>query len=223
MKKSKKIYILLIMIIFITACSKEEYKVSDEINVTGTITNNKTIEDGEYISKSVLNLDKPIVVNGKSVTQVEIDYDKDLKDNSKVTISGTISNSDTTSYGIEVKDINEPEAYVNTFNSENFSVTIPTSLIKLCTIEKIDKGFIVYSSSNMDKGGEVFKIVSVTNKKFQELQSNESAYIEKIKSNQTNTIIIMYPTTTEYNDNNFEEYETIANSINEIKNNVTIK
>ncbi|MGN1338215.1 MAG: hypothetical protein ACI4WW_07050 [Candidatus Coprovivens sp.] len=223
MRKVKKIYILLVLILFITACSNKEYKVSDEVNITGTISNNETIKDGEYIKKSILNLDKPIVVNGKSVSQIEIDYDKDLKDNSKVTISGTISNSDTTSYGIEVKDVDQEEAYVNTFNNEFFSITIPSSLIKICTIKKIDNGFIVYSTSNMNNGGEVFRIISVTNKKFQELQSNESSYIEKIKSNQKNTIIIMYPTTTEYNDNNFEEYETIANSINEIKNNVTIK
>ena len=74
----------------------------------------------------------------------------------------------------------------------------------------------------MDNGGEVFRIVSVSNKRFQELQNNSNAYIEKIASNQSNTVIIIYPTTNEYSEENYEEYETIGNSIESIKNNVRL-
>lgn len=222
MKKTLKIIIVLLVAIFISACSKKEYKVSDEVNLTGTVTNNETIINGEYSTKSILKLDDPIIIDGKSVTQIEIDYDKDLKDNSKVTISGVLSTSKTTSFGINVSDVAESESLVNTFSNSVFSVTIPTSLIKICTVSEITNGFIVYSTSNMDNGGEVFRIVSVSNKRFQELQNNSNAYIEKIASNQSNTVIIIYPTTNEYSEENYEEYETIGNSIESIKNNVRL-
>ena len=107
MKKTLKIIIVLLVAIFISACSKKEYKVSDEVNLTGTVTNNETIINGEYSTKSILKLDDPIIIDGKSVTQIEIDYDKDLKDNSKVTISGVLSTSKTTSFGINVSDVAE--------------------------------------------------------------------------------------------------------------------
>lgn len=218
-KTIKKITILTI-IILLTSCTKNEYKVSDEVNITGTVENNRTYENGEYVIKSILKLEKPIIVDGKQVSQVEIDYDKNIKDNSKVTLSGILNDATSTSFGIEVKDVAEEDSLVNTFSNDTFSMTIPSSLIKISTVEKINNGFIVYSTSNMDNGGEVFRIVSVSNKRFQELQNNQSAYIEKITSNKEVTIIIMYPTGTQYNEKNYEEYEKIGNELETIKNNV---
>ena len=43
-----------------------------------------------------------------------------------------------------------------------------------------------------------------------------------VVDNQSNTIIIIYPTTNEYSEENYEEYETIGNSIESIKNNVRL-
>jgi hypothetical protein len=102
-------------------------------------------------------------------------------------------------------------------------MTIPADLIKISTVEKIEDGFIVYSTANMENGGEVFRIISVSNAEFKKLNNNEKSYIEKITSTKEKTVIIQYPTTIEYSEESFGDYEKIASQINIIKNNVRLK
>ena len=230
MKKLNKIATLLISIIFISACTNNsnKYKVDEEVTLNGTIKNKQVIVDGETKEVSILELEKPITIGDKTFHQIELDSDKKLKDSSDVSIQGVIKDGGKASildldYLFDVNDINNVMSYVNTFSNSDFSMTIPSSLIKICTIEEIENGFIVYSTSNMDVGGEVFRVISVSTKEFKELQNNESILTEKISSDKEKAIIIQYPITTEYKEEFAEEYETIGNEMRTIKNNIKIK
>ena len=113
-----------------------------------------------------------------------------------------------------------PSSLTNTYHHTDFSMTIPTSIIKLCSIEKTEKGFIVYSRSNKEYGGEVFTVESLTKSEFNEVRKDQTKYVERITSNNEKTIVMEFPTTTEYDPAYADEYETIGNSINQIKNNI---
>lgn len=226
MKKFKRIAILLLTTILLTNCGKEKLELNQEVTLSGTVTVKEVTENNETTKVSILELDEPVIINGETIYKIELDYDKELKNNSELTITGTITNnesSDDMSFSFAVSDIDDILSYINTFSNDEFSMTIPASLIKISTVERIDNGFIVYSTSNMSNGGEVFRIISVTNDEFKVLNKNETKYIEKITSTKEKTIIIQYPSTIEYSDENFEDYETIANSITTIKDNVRLR
>lgn len=226
MKKLKRITTLLVMALLLTNCGKEKLEVNQEVELTGIVTTKEVVENDKIKKISVLNLEEPIVIDGKTIHKIELDYDKALKNNSELTIKGTLKNNEDSSeldYSFAVDDIDDILSYINTFSNDEFSMTIPAELIKISTIKKIDNGFIVYSTSNMETGGEVFRIISVTNAEFKTLNKNENSYIEKITSTNEKTVIIKYPTTIEYSDENFEDYEKIASQINIVKNNVRLK
>ena len=141
-------------------------------------------------------------------------------------IKGKINNNTELSsndYSIIVEDVDDVSSLTNTYHHSDFSMTIPTSIIKLCSIEKTEKGFIVYSRSNKEYGGEVFTVEALTKSEFNEIRKDNTKYIEKITSNNEKTIVMEFPTTTEYGDEFAEEYETIGNSITQIKNNIKQK
>ena len=227
MKKIRRILTLLAMSMLLTNCGKEKLKLNQEIELTGTVTIKEVTENNETKKVSILNLDEPVIIDGNTIHKIELDYDKDLKNNSELTIKGTLKNNDDSKldldYSFVVEDISDILSYINTFSNNEFSMTIPAELIKISTIEKITDGFIVYSTSNLENGGEVFRIISVTNEEFKTLNRNENSYIEKITSTKEKTIIIKYPTTQEYSEDNFADYEKIASQINIIKNNVRLK
>lgn len=227
MKKLKRITTLLLISLFLTNCGKEELELNQEVTLSGTVTIKEVTEDNETTKVSILNLDEPVIIDGTTIHKIELDYDKDLKPNSELTITGTLKQNSDSSVGLDfsfdVFDIDDILSYINTFSNEEFSMTIPPELIKISTIKEIENGFIVYSTSNLEQGGEVFRIISITNDEFKVLNKNETKYIEKIKSTTEKTVIIQYPNTIEYTDENFEEYETIAKEINTIKRNVRLK
>lgn len=227
MKKLNKIITLLAMTLLLTNCGKEKLELNKEIELTGIVSIEEVTENNETKTISVLNLDKPVIIDGNTIHKIELDYDKNLKNNSELTIKGVLKSNDDSNldldYSFVVEDISDILSYVNTFSNEEFSMTIPAELIKISTIKKIDNGFIVYSTANMKNGGEVFRIVSVTNDEFKTMNRNENNYIEKITSSKERTVIIKYPTTEEYSEENFDDYEKIANQINIIKNNVRLK
>ena len=126
-------------------------------------------------------------------------------------------------YLFSITDIDNLLSIVNTYSNDTFSITIQKDLIKISTVTKIENGFFIYSSNNMNNGGEVFRIIAVTNKEFQDLRKNNNITIEKVVSNKENTIIIIYPTTDEYSEEYQDDYEKIVNSVEEIKQNVKLK
>lgn len=227
MKKLRRILSLLLMTLLLTNCGDKELNLNEKINLTGTVSTKEITTDEGTKKVTVLNLEEPIVIDGESIHKIELDYDKTLKENEEITITGTLKDNETSnnelSYVFEVIDIDDILSYVNTFSNEEFSMTIPPKLIKVSTIKRIDNGFIVYSTPNMSNGGEVFRTYYVTNDEFKKINKNEDKYIEKITSNKEITVVIEYPTTDQFTTEHFEEYEEIINNINTIKDNIKIK
>lgn len=226
-KVVKKILIVLVMLT-ICACAQKEnsYNNKESIEVKGTIGTKTINEDGVEKEINVLIPDDPIIIDNKTIEEIEIDYDKSLKNNYMVTIKGIINDAtiiDSNDYSIVVEDVDDVSSLTNTYHHNDFSMTIPTSIIKLCSIEKTEKGFIIYSRSNKEYGGEVFTIESLTKEEFNEIRKDTTKYVERITSNNEKTIVMEFPTTTEYDEAYAEEYETIGNSINQIKNNIKQK
>ncbi len=226
MKKLKKLLMLMVVTLLLTGCGKQKLELNKEVELTGTVTIKEVTENNETKRVSILNLDEPVIIDGETIHKIELDYNKDIKNNSELTIKGTLKNNankeSDIAYSFAVKDISDILSYINTFSNDEFSMTIPADIIKISTIEKIENGFIVYSTANMKNGGEVFRIVSVTNEEFNTLNKNETSYIEKVTSTKEKSIIIKYPSGDEEIEN-FEDYEKITNQINIIKNNVRLK
>lgn len=226
MKNIKKIIIIIILSIIITGCNRVEYELNKQVTLKGIITSNEVFKDGKKYQITYLNLDKPIIINDTKVTKIAIDYNKLLKNDIETSIQGTIiTNKDQNidlSYAIKVNDIDNILSYINTFSNEYFSVTIPTEIIKLCNIEKIDNGFNIYKTNENNEKINIFKILSVTNDEFNNLRDNEQISLEKVTSNKERTIIILY-SLQEYDDTNYEEYDKIIKNIDTIKDTIVIK
>ena len=227
MKRLKRILSLVAISLLLTNCGKEKLELNKQVTLTGTVTVKEIKKDDTTTKVSILNLDEPIIIDGDTIHKIELDSDKEIKNNSEITITGTLkSNSDSAidlDYSFEVLDVDDILSYINTFTNEDFSMTIPAEIIKLCTIKQIDNGFVVYSTSNLEMGGEVFRIISVTNDEFKILNKNENKYIEKITSTKEKTIIIQYPNENVEEYKNFKDYETIVKKITTIKDNVRLK
>lgn len=225
----KKILTIITILILITGCAKKEntYKVNDEINLKGTITTTEIIQDGQTQKINILNLKTPIIINNTAIQKIELDYDKELKDNSEISLKGIIKDGTKSLLNLdflfEITEIDNNLSLVNTFNNKIFSVTIPSDIIEICTVKEIENGFIVYSTDNMEYGGEVLRILSVTTDEFQALRQDKKMSLEKITSNKKITIIAIYPTDNQYTEQHQEEYEKIGNAINQIKQNVKLK
>ena len=228
MKKIKKFTILSLIILFLCACNKkEEYKINEDVLLSGTIQVKEIIKEGQKAKVTYLELEKAITIHDKSISKIELNTEQELKNNTKATIKGKIEDSGNLSildldYIFSVTDIDNVLSYVNSFSNANFSFSIPSNLIKQCTVKEIENGFTIYSKSNMDVGGEVMTIKAVTPQEFQNLQSSD-IQLEKVKSDQNKIILITYPTSNEYKEEFKEEYEQIGNQINAIKNTITIK
>lgn len=227
MKRLKRILSLVAISLLLTNCGKEKLELNKQVTLTGTVTVKEIKKDNTTTKVSILNLDEPVIIDGDTIHKIELDSDKEIKNNSEITITGTLkSNSDSAidlDYSFEVLDVDDILSYINTFTNEDFSMTIPAEIIKLCTVKQIDNGFVVYSTSNLEMGGEVFRIISVTNEEFKVLNKNENKYIEKITSTKEKTIIIQYPNENVEEYKNFKDYETIVKKITTIKDNVRIK
>lgn len=188
MKKFKCIIAFLTFALLLTGCVNKEYELNKETTLTGKVTTNEITKDNETYKVSILTLDKPIVIDGTKIHKIELDYDKKLKDNQEITIKGVIQNNKSTNsleYSLKVSDVDDILSFVNTFSNDDFSMTIPTELIKLCSIEEIDNGYTISITSD-DKKNEVFRIISLTNKEFKELDQDDNIYFEKITSNRKN-------------------------------------
>lgn len=228
MKTMTKKTILSLAIISLCACTQKDnsYQVNDEVEIKGTISSKTIIEDGISREINIIIPSNPIIIDNKNITEIEISYDKNIKEEEDVTIKGIITKDtllDDTKYAIEINDIEDPMVLANTYHHDDFSMTIPTSIIKYCSIEKIENGFKVYSRSNKDVGGEVFSVISITKAEFNDMVKKQEKYIERVTSNSKKTIIMTFPTTNEYSEEFKEEYELIGNSINKIKNNIKQK
>lgn len=227
MKRLKRILSLVAISLLLTNCGKEKLELNKQVTLTGTVTVKEIKKDDTTTKVSILNLDEPVIIDGDTIHKIELDSDKEIKNNSEITITGTLkSNSDSAidlDYSFEVLDVDDILSYINTFTNEDFSMTIPAEIIKLCTVKQIDNGFVVYSTSNLEMGGEVFRIISVTNEEFKILNKNENKYIEKITSTKEKTIIIQYPNENVEEYKNFKDYETIVKKITTIKDNVRLK
>ena len=94
---------------------------------------------------SVLTLEEPVVIDGEIVRKIELEYDKDLKTDTDITITGTIKDNGNSTYEylFSASSINDILSYVNTFSNEDFSITIPVELMKELFVEKIDNGYKV--------------------------------------------------------------------------------
>lgn len=227
MKKLKKIITLLAISMLLTNCGKEELKVNQEVTLTGTVTTREITKDNETKKVSILNLDEPIIIDGTSINKIELDYDKGLKENEEITIKGTItSNGDSSidlDYAFSVSDIDDILSYINTFSNEEFSMTIPPEIIKISTIDRIEKGFIISGTDKENNKFEVFRVICVTNSEFKELNKNESSYIEKAISNKEKTVIIKFPNDDITSEDNIETVEKIIDELETIKKNVRLK
>lgn len=227
MKRLKRILSLVAISLLLTNCGKEKLELNKQVTLTGTVTVKEIKKDDTTTKVSILNLDEPVIIDGDTIHKIELDSDKEIKNNSEITITGTLkSNSGSAidlDYSFEVLDVDDILSYINTFTNEDFSMTIPAEIIKLCTVKQIDNGFVVYSTSNLEMGGEVFRIISVTNEEFKILNKNENKYIEKITSTKEKTIIIQYPNENVEEYKNFKDYETIVKKITTIKDNVRLK
>ena len=226
MKIIRKIASLIFIILFITGCDKNHnYKINDELVLSGTISSSKVTDNGETKIVNILKLNSPITINNTKIKKIELFSDKELKDDANVSITGRIEEGNDNSqldfsYLLYVLSVDDNLSYVNTFQNDSFAITIPSELIPISTIKRIDNGFIIYSTNNMDNGGEVFRILSVSNESFEEITKSENSYIEKITANEKETIVITYPTTEEYREEYKDEYIQIGNQISQIKKNI---
>lgn len=227
MKKFKKLVAFVIFSLILTGCQENKFKLNEEVTLKGKITNSEITQNDETHKVSILNLDEPIIIDGTKIKKIEIDYDKDLKENSEITITGTIkSNSDSDidlAYSFSVSDVDDILSYINTYSNDDFQMTIPTSIIKICSIERIDHGFIIYSSSEKTKNNEVFRIISLSNEEYNEIKDENNRSIDKVRSNKEKTVIIRYNNDMEISDDNMDNFDKVIKSIDNIKNTVKLK
>lgn len=221
MKKFRRIITLLLMTLLLTNCGKEKLSLNEEVTLTGRITHQQITENDTMKMISVLTLEEPVVIDGEIVRKIELEYDKDLKTDTDITITGTIKdNGDSTyDYLFSASSINDILSYVNTFSNEDFSITIPVELMKELFVEKIDNGYKV-SIEYKDKKYEVFRAISVTKAEYNNIKNDSS--IEVAKSNDTKKIIIVY-SDDDIPEEKIEVAEDIYKSMPKITGNIRIK
>lgn len=221
MKKFRRIITLLLMTLLLTNCGKEKLSLNEEVTLTGRITHQQITENDTMKMISVLTLEEPVVIDGEIVRKIELEYDKDLKTDTDITITGTIKdNGDSTyDYLFSASSINDILSYVNTFSNKDFSITIPVELMKELFVEKIDNGYKV-SIEYKDKKYEVFRAISVTKAEYNNIKNDSS--IEVAKSNDTKKIIIVY-SDDDIPEEKIDVAEDIYKSMPKITGNIRIK
>ncbi len=221
MKKFKRIITLILMTLLLTNCGKEKLSLNEEVTLKGRITHQEVTENNSTKKISVLTLDEPIVIDGDLVRKIELEYDKDLKTDTDITISGKIKNNSGSTYDylFSASDIDDILSYVNTFSNDDFSITIPTDLIKEVIVNKIDNGFAIYLEHN-DIKYEIFKAIAVTNDEYQNIK--ESKEIEVATKKDNKRVLIVY-SEAETPDELSDTVEKIYKSIPKIKGNIRMK
>ena len=223
MKKFKRIIALMLMTLIITNCGKEKLSLNEEVTLKGRITHQEVTEN--YVIKmiSVLTLDEPIVIDGDLVRKIELDYDKDLKTDTDITITGVIKNNGDSTYNylFSANDINDILSYVNTFNNGTFSMTIPTSIIKDVIVNKIENGYAVYLDNDGEKI-EIFKVLALTKAEYETLKNTEDLEFEVAHSKGDKKAVIIY-STEEVPDNQLDTLEDINKQMPIIKGNIKLK
>lgn len=226
MKKAKIFLLLWIGILLLTSCTNKEYELNQKITLKGTITTSEITKDNQTYKINILNLETPIIIDGTKINKIAIDYDKSLREDTEVTIDGTITANKQEildlEYAITVNDIDNILSYINTFSNEDFSMTVPVNIIKICNIKTVENGFAIYKADKSNHEIEMFRVIAVSKEEFNTLRENEEISIEKVTSNREKTIIILY-SSEEYEDDDYEEYETILRSVDSIKETVVLK
>ncbi len=223
MKKIKRILTLILMTLILTNCGKEKLSLNEEVTLRGKVTHQEVTENNYTKKISVLTLDKPVVIDGNLVRKIELEYDKELKTDQDITITGTIKdNGDSTyNYLFSANDIDDILSFVNTFNNGTFSMTIPTSIIKDVIVKKVENGYTV----SMDNNGqpiEIFKAVAVTSSEYEELKKDEDNDIEVADTKGDKKVIIIY-SSEEVPDKLLDTLEAINKTIPTIKGNIRLK
>ena len=223
MKKLKRIITLILLTLILTNCGKEKLNLNEEVTLKGRITHQEVTENNTIKMISVLTLDEPIIIDGDLVRKIELEYDKDLKTDQDITITGTIKdNGDSTyNYLFSANDIDDILSFVNTFNNGTFSMTIPTNIIKDVSVEKIDNGYTV-SIENENKKVEIFKAISVTKTEYESIKSDDSFDYEVADSKGDKKVLIIY-SEEEVPEDLLDTLESINKAIPTIKGNIRIK
>ena len=223
MKKLKRIITLILLTLILTNCGKEKLSLNEEVTLKGRITHQEVTENNTIKMISVLTLDEPIIIDGDLVRKIELEYDKDLKTDQDITITGTIKdNGDSTyNYLFSANDIDDILSFVNTFNNGTFSMTIPTNIIKDVSVEKIDNGYTV-SIENENKKVEIFKVISVTKTEYESIKSDDSFDYEVADSKGDKKVLIIY-SEEEVPEDLLDTLESINKAIPTIKGNIRIK
>ena len=122
MKRLKRILSLVAISLLLTNCGKEKLELNKQVTLTGTVTVKEIKKDDTTTKVSILNLDEPVIIDGDTIHKIELDSDKEIKNNSEITITGTLkSNSDSAidlDYSFEVLDVDDILSYINTFTNE---------------------------------------------------------------------------------------------------------
>ena len=220
MKRLKLLTILTLIVLILVGCDKtEKYEIDKTTTLRGKIIINTIKKDGEEEKVTVLELEKAISIDGVTTDKIEIEYDKELKNNTETTITGTLrANKGATDlkYSINVDTVDNILSYINTFSNDIFSIAIPAKLMKTVSVKEINNGFIIYAHNNQ----EAFKIIAITNNDFKTL-SKEDVKVEKIKSNKEYAVVLLYPD--EDNEEITKEDQNLYSEIDNIKSSVKLK
>lgn len=221
MKKFRRIITLLIMTLLLTNCGKEKLSINEEVTLTGRVTHQEIMDNDAIKKISVLTLEEPVVIDGNLVRKIELEYDKDLKTDTDITITGTIKNNggSTYNYLFSANSINDILSYVNTFSNDDFSITIPVELMKELFVEEIDNGYKV-SIEYKNKKYEIFKAISVTKAEYNDIKNDSSVVLAK--SNENKKIIIVY-SEDEVPEAKIDVAEDVYKSMSKITGNIRIK
>ena len=223
MKKFKRIITLIIMTLILTNCGKEKLSLNEEVTLKGRITHQEVTENNSTKKISVLTLDEPIVIDGDLVRKIELDYDKDLKTDTDITITGVIKNNGDSTYNylFSANDIDDILSFVNTFNNGTFSMTIPTNIIKDVIVNKIEEGYAVYLDNDGEKV-EIFQVIAVSQLEYEELKNDDEIELEVAHSKGDKKVLIVY-STEEVPDKLLDTLEDVNKQMPTIKGNIRLK
>jgi hypothetical protein len=219
MKRVKVLVVLTFIFVILVGCGKaEKYEVDKATTLRGKIVINTIKKDDKTEQVSILELEKAITIDGVITDKIEIDYDKDLKNNTETTVSGTIKkNAGKTDlkYSISIDSIDNILSYINTFSNDIFSISIPAKLMKSVSVRPINDGFIIVTSNNR----EAFRVLALDNEEYKNLSKDDISY-DVVKSNKKYTIVFMFAIS---DDEVTKEEQELFTELNNIKRSITLK
>lgn len=220
MRKTKILIIFTLVILILTGCNKnEKYETEKTTTLKGKIITNTITKDGKKENISILELEKEISIDGVITDKIEIEYDKNLKNDTETTITGILKEnkgSTNLKYSIKVDSVDNILSYINTFSNDLFSIAIPAKLMKIVNVKEITNGFIIGSSNSK----EAFKIIALTNNEYKKLSKDDMDF-EKIKSNKEYTVVLIY--SNEIGEDATKEEQLLYEEIDNIKSSVKLK